>query len=705
MDLSTIKNTANWGSSAANLNENFTKVGTEVDKLKYAAYNSKLYATEALLKQSVPSPKVGDWAIVGDTIPGEIYQCKTDGVWTATGQTGGGYGMEVVEKNVTEQHITEVHNEYTGDIVNNPDDEDLYSEEVSEGKSVLKLADKVYNASSFSGMGRAYLRKNITGGKNVLTQAMVGSANTRYIIQYDYDLNGETINLPENSYLIFEGGSLKNGVLNGNQSRIFSGLQPIFYNITFKGHWHVKDCYPEWFDYYTSNESYKSIQNAIDAALSIGSRVCISREYDIYSSINIDRIVDGAFNDLFVLHGGGRLNAKNSTSIFSSSIEYSGLPNTQWCVFKDLIFDGDDDCYVFDGNRILRSISISCTYHIKLLYSDSYIQSLYFSSCMMRDFIGSWLKVTGGAYDIKINQCLFDRANAGVAIDMHQGSSHKLSNISITSCLFENLLTAISYDGASSFNVLDSYFEYNTNGSIVCSGSNENYSVKISGNFFFGEGDDNTSGNGYYHVIWGKCYNGVAENNTCQQKLHYLRYGQIEIRINEPILSSRSQICNKVWKLAKIWHGDKLPKSDGSVVGYCIDIRVGDIILNTDFTANKNLGWVCVTSGDYNTAGWESFGNVTHEFYYLDGTENLNDVKERGIYTPPSGSISSFKISGQNWPTDKAGILEVKSRTSNMPEYAVQVYRSIDEQGSACDVYERTYYGYGGRWGAWSKLN
>lgn len=693
MDLNTIKNTANWGTSAANLNENFSKVGLEVDKLKYAAYNSKLYATEALLKQAVPSPKVGDWAIVGDSIPGEIYQCRTDGVWTATGQTGGGYGMEVT-------NITEV-----GDVTNMPDDEDLISEEKPEGLSVLKFADKAYNASAFSGMGRAYLRKNMAASKNVLTQAMVGSANTRYIIQYDYDLNGETINLPQNSYLIFEGGSLKNGVLNGNQSRIFSGLQPIFYNITFKGHWHVKECYPEWFDYYTSNESYKSIQNAIDAALSIGSRVCISREYDIYSSINIDRIVDGAFNDLFVLHGGGRLNAKNSTSIFSSSIEYSGLPNTQWCVFKDLIFDGDDDCYVFDGNRILRSISISCTYHIKLLYSDSYIQSLYFSSCMMRDFIGSWLKVTGGAYDIKINQCLFDRANAGVAIDMHQGSSHKLSNISITSCLFENLLTAISYDGASSFNVLDSYFEYNTNGSIVCSGSNENYSVKISGNFFFGEGNDNTSGNGYYHVIWGKCYNGVAENNTCQQKLHYLRYGQIEIRINEPILSSRSQICNKVGKLAKIWHGDKLPKSDGSVVGYCIDIRVGDIILNTDFTANKNLGWVCVTSGDYNTAGWESFGNVTHEFYYLDGTENLNDVKERGIYTPPSGSISSFKISGQNWPTDKAGILEVKSRTSNMPEYAVQVYRSIDEQGSACDVYERTYYGYGGRWGAWSKLN
>ena len=207
MDLSTIKNTGNWGSSAANLNENFSKVGLEVDKLKYAAYNSKLYATEALLKQAVPSPKVGDWAIVGDSIPGEIYQCRTDGVWTATGQTGGGYGMEVT-------NITEV-----GDVTNMPDDEDLISEEKPEGLSVLKFADKAYNASAFSGMGRAYLRKNMVASKNVLTQAMVGSANTRYIIQYDYDLNGQTITVPERCTLVLDGGSVTNGelVLNGTK--------------------------------------------------------------------------------------------------------------------------------------------------------------------------------------------------------------------------------------------------------------------------------------------------------------------------------------------------------------------------------------------------------------------------------------------------------------------------------------------------------
>lgn len=237
MDLSTIKSIDNWGSSTSRLNENFAKVGTEVDKLKYAAYNSKLYATEALLKQTVPSPKVGDWAIVGDSIPGEIYQCQSDGVWTDTGQTGGGFGMEV----------NNVYNTEIGDVTNMPDDEDLISEEKSEGLNVLKFADKAYNASTFSGMGRVYLRKNIIASKNVLTQAMVNSAKTRYIIQYDYDLDGETITVPEGCILDFQGGSISNGTVTGSNTKIFAGLQTIFNSVIFAGKFNIKEAYSEWF--------------------------------------------------------------------------------------------------------------------------------------------------------------------------------------------------------------------------------------------------------------------------------------------------------------------------------------------------------------------------------------------------------------------------------------------------------------------------
>lgn len=43
-----------------------------------------------VLRSMFPDPKVGDWAIVGDNIPGEIFQCKQPGIWTDTGKQGGG---------------------------------------------------------------------------------------------------------------------------------------------------------------------------------------------------------------------------------------------------------------------------------------------------------------------------------------------------------------------------------------------------------------------------------------------------------------------------------------------------------------------------------------------------------------------------------------------------------------------------------------
>ena len=81
----------------------------------------------------------------------------------------------------------------------------------------LQFANKAYDASAFSGLGRVYLRKNIvtSGGvdKNVLTQAMMNTANTIYHIQYDYDLNGQTITLPAGCVLEFDGGSIGNGTI------------------------------------------------------------------------------------------------------------------------------------------------------------------------------------------------------------------------------------------------------------------------------------------------------------------------------------------------------------------------------------------------------------------------------------------------------------------------------------------------------------
>lgn len=96
MELNTINKTGTWSEAADRLNYNFSKTSTEIDKVKQNSIRNKgLFPTLESLKAAVPSPVVGDWAVVGNTIPGPIYQCKTKGTWSATGTTGGGGSVDL----------------------------------------------------------------------------------------------------------------------------------------------------------------------------------------------------------------------------------------------------------------------------------------------------------------------------------------------------------------------------------------------------------------------------------------------------------------------------------------------------------------------------------------------------------------------------------------------------------------------------------
>lgn len=173
-----------------------------------------------------------------------------------------------------------------------PDDEDITSV-----NNLLKFADKDYLPTSYSGLGRVYLRKNLVGGKNVLTQDMISNENTIYIIQYDYDLNGATITIPQGSVLNFEGGQLKNGTLNSTNLNIVSETK-CFDNIKFSG----RCCYnniikAKWFiAKYPSSISDKSIDNTeeLKSAILCGvQNIEIPRKYiHITETINIDKAIN-----------------------------------------------------------------------------------------------------------------------------------------------------------------------------------------------------------------------------------------------------------------------------------------------------------------------------------------------------------------------------------------------------------------------------
>lgn len=116
-----------------------------------------------------------------------------------------------------------------GTITNLADDEDI--ESVGQDLKVLKFADRVYNLETHIGMGYKILRRNIIDGKNILTQEMFDRTNTVYVIQYDFDLDGKTINLPRRTKILFNGGSLSNGKINSKAHIENFGVDG---NFTFK---------------------------------------------------------------------------------------------------------------------------------------------------------------------------------------------------------------------------------------------------------------------------------------------------------------------------------------------------------------------------------------------------------------------------------------------------------------------------------------
>jgi len=107
-----------------------------------------------------------------------------------------------------------------GQVINNADEEDLTSKVLSNGSQVLKFKDKQYREGTSNGMGKVYLRKNMAGQINLLEQSMINKPNTIYIIQYDYCLNDAEIVIPENCVLQFEGGTLNNGTINLNNTKL-----------------------------------------------------------------------------------------------------------------------------------------------------------------------------------------------------------------------------------------------------------------------------------------------------------------------------------------------------------------------------------------------------------------------------------------------------------------------------------------------------
>ena len=118
-------------------------------------------------------------------------------------------------------------------------------------KSSLGIIEEDSIAYELKETGPKVIKRNITLKKRygdgaeysqrpILKQSDFGKTNTAYIVKHDFDLMGGTIVIPADCELVFNGGSLNNGIIVGNNTSIvYSGA--IFNGIGIKGNWNVPE--------------------------------------------------------------------------------------------------------------------------------------------------------------------------------------------------------------------------------------------------------------------------------------------------------------------------------------------------------------------------------------------------------------------------------------------------------------------------------
>lgn len=204
------------------------------------------------------------------------------------------------------------------------DEEDLTAE-----SGTLKLKDRSYDEANFQGKGYKILRKNVVDGKNILTQDMISDANTIYEIRYDFDLNGETITIPEGCTLKFEGGSFSNGTLLGNNTIVNS--KPILcFRCALSGTFYSDDPRAEWLG---------NIQSTLDSFG--GCALLGNKEYIIQSTIKVgyNQYLKGDISTVIISDGTFPIINLGYQSTVSGIVFKSAICSTVFSINSDFLIE------------------------------------------------------------------------------------------------------------------------------------------------------------------------------------------------------------------------------------------------------------------------------------------------------------------------------------------------------------------------------
>lgn len=351
-----------------------------------------------------------------------------------------------------------------------PDEEDL-----TVSNDIIKFKDKAYSAASYSGLGKKYLRKNMVGGVNILTQSMVNAANTEYIIRYDYDLNGAEISLLGNCVLKFEGGSLSNGTISGESVIIESStgcLHDITLNIKVNNgyvHW-------KWAKDISDLQSLINASSEYDGVLDLDeSVITISEPFYIDRRVNTKKAYYTIKN--------GTITLNTDYGFYSNLSTGSAHPHSEYVRFDNVLFmrNSGSNGIVFRDCDFLRVKVENCEFEgVPLINEDTsglYLQSYYIHNCLFRNYTESFINVPI-VYDVHFTNNSVESSLSSTFIQI-TSEAHVFT---ATDNLVESVDMFADIEKCTGVSIISNYFELLPHGIIAIRHTGNDY---VSGGFVF----------------------------------------------------------------------------------------------------------------------------------------------------------------------------------------------------------------------------
>ena len=328
-------------------------------------------------------------------------------------------------------------------VTNLPDEEDIT---VTDNQT-LKLKDKEYAPKDYSGMGRVYLRKHYVNGVNTLTQHMMRKPNTIYIIQYDYCLAEQTIEVPENCVLDFQGGSLRNGIIVANKTMF---INHNLIDVRLSGVYSIDDLpmfeYPDFYN----NEFYIDRDYIVDCSDFYPNYVFDfkGKKFRVFSRCDS---LKGSF--IYRLQYMNSVVFKNATFIGDLKDDYSNIAeryiflNPPIDIFQCGVVEIDNVKFININSMSLQVSRIN----------NAIIKNVHIYNCNIGFSVGKKTnikKYTNIPTSVKIIDCSVDCIKDFGSLDINEKYGgigiyvNLIDNVSIENCRIKNTLdTATKTDG------------------------------------------------------------------------------------------------------------------------------------------------------------------------------------------------------------------------------------------------------------------